>query len=114
MKNQIKVTNKMMLVNFEFPIAVGQVKLDAICQAMISKDRETGELIGDFELMDLDNITYMDMPVKGYDAWKKLREFHLEFGVNLQKLIDAEHGKIVTDDFQKEFLDKFNVRNFEI
>ena len=56
----------------------------------------------------------MDMPIKGYDAWKKLREFHTEFGVDLHKLINDEFDKVVTDEFQQEFLSQFDVKNFEI
>jgi len=114
MKNSVKITNKMMMVNFEFPITVGQVKLNAIGQAYVYKSSKSGEITGDFEFMDQENETYMDMPIKGYDAWKKLKEFHTEFGVDLQKLINDEFDKVVTDEFQKEFLSQFDVRNFEI
>jgi len=113
MKNQVKITNKMMMVNFEFPIVVGQVKLNAIAQAYVYKDRQSGLLTGDFEFMDQDNETYMDMPVKGYEGWKKLKQFHLEFGVDLQKLIADEFDKVVNEDFQREFLIEFDVKNFE-
>jgi hypothetical protein len=114
MKNQVKITNKMMIVDFEFPITVGQVKLVAVAQAYVSKHSETGLLTGDFEFTDQHDETYMDMPVEGYGAWKKLKEFHLEFGVDLQKLVADEFYKVVTEDFQKEFLSKFDVKNFEI
>ncbi len=114
MKNSIKVTHKGMMINFEFPIEVGQVKLDAICQVYVYKDKESGLLQGDFEFMDQDNETYMGMPVDGYKAWNKLKDHHLEFGVDLQKLTADEFNKVVTDKFQKEFLSQFDVRNFEI
>ena len=113
MKNQVKITNKMMMVNFEFPITVGQVKLNAIGQAYVQQKWKSTELAGDFEFMDQENKTYMDMPIKGYDAWKKLKEFHTEFGVDLQKLIDDEFDKVVNEDFKKEFLSQFDVKNFE-
>jgi len=112
MKNQVKVTNKMMMVNFEFPITVGQVSLNAIGQAYVHKDRESGLIEGDFEFMDQNNETYMGMSIKGYDAWKKLKTFHLEFGVDLAKLIADEFDKVVNEDFQKEFLSGFDVKNF--
>ena len=114
MKNQVKITNKVMMVNFQFPIVVGQVKLDAIGQAYVYVSDKTGKITGDFEFMDQENETYMDMPIKGYYAWKKLKEFHTEFGVDLQKLIHDEFDKVVTVDFQKEFLSEFDVKNFEI
>ena len=114
MKNQIKITNKMMMVDFEFPITIGQVKLVATAQAYVSKHSETGLIIADFEFTDQHEETYMDMPIKGYDAWKKLKEFHLEFGVDLHKLIANEFDKVVSEDFKKEFLSQFNVKDFEI
>jgi hypothetical protein len=59
MKNQVKVTNKMMMVNFEFPITVGQVSLNAIGQAYVHKDRESGLIEGDFEkFQDLVKTSY--------------------------------------------------------
>ena len=114
MKNQVTITNKMMMVNFQFPITVGQVKLDAIGQAYVYASDKSGQIAADFEFMDQDNETYMDMPIKGYEAWRKLKEFHAEFGVDLQKLIGDEFDKVVTDKFQQEFLSQFDVKNFEI
>jgi len=108
MKNQVKVTSKMMMVNFEFPIVVGQISLNAIGQAMITKDKETGELDGDFEFIDHENFTYMGMKVEGYDGWKKLKQFHSELGINLDNLINIEFNKVVTTEFKKEFLREFN------
>ena len=108
MKNQVKITNKMLMVNFEFPIEVGQVKLLALGQVYVGRDSKSGEVYGDFEFIDQETITYMDMPLSGYDAWKKLREFHLEFGVDLQKLIDKKFDEVVNDDFKKEFLQQFD------
>jgi hypothetical protein len=108
MKNQVKVTNKMMMVTFEFPLVVGQISMNAIGQAMITKNIETGKLDGDFEFMDHDNIIYMGMNVEGRDGWKKLKELHLELGINLNKLFDEEFDKVITKEFQKEFLSEFN------
>ena len=107
MKNSVTITNKMLMVTFEFPIEVGQVKTNALAQAYVSRGR-SGEVVGDFEFLDQETTTYMDMPVSGYDAWKKLREFHLEFGVDLQKLIDKKFDEVVNDDFKKEFLQQFD------
>ena len=114
MKNQVTITNKMMMVNFQFPITVGQVKLDAIGQAYVYASDKSGQIAADFEFMDQDNETYMDMPIKGYEAWRKLKEFHSEFGVDLQKLIGDEFDKVVDDDFKKEFLSQFDIKDFRI
>ena len=107
MKNQVTITHKTLMVTFEFPIVVGQVKTNALAQAYVSRGR-SGEIVGDFEFIDQETTTYMDMPVSGYDAWKKLKTFHLEFGVDLQKLIDKKFDEVVNDDFKKEFLKQFD------
>ena len=112
MKNQVKITQTMLMVNFEFPITVGQVSMNAIGQAHVYKDDESGLLTGDFEFMDQTDETYMGMKVDGYEAWKKLKAHHLEFGINLDKLLSDEFDKVVTDKFQKEFLKKYDVKNF--
>ena len=114
MKNQVTITNKMMMVNFQFPITVGQVKLDAIGQAYVYASDKSGQIAADFEFMDQENETYMDMPIKGYEAWKTLKGFHTEFGVDLQKLIGDEFDKVVDDDFKKEFLSQFDIKDFRI
>jgi hypothetical protein len=108
MKNSVKVTNKMMMVNFEFPIVVGQISMNAIGQAIITKDSETGKFDGDFEFIDHEDVTYMGMKVEGYEGWKKLKAFHLELGIKLDTLIDEEFDKVVTEDFKQEFLSEFN------
>ncbi len=113
MKNQVKITNKMMMVDFEFPITVGQVKLTAVGQAYVHCDN-TGQIAADFEFVDQVSETYMDMPVEGYDAWNKLKQFHTEFGVDLTKLIGNEFDKVVNDNFKKHFLSQFNIEDFKI
>jgi hypothetical protein len=111
---KIKVTSKTLMVNLEFPIEVGQVKLDAVCQAFIYKDKESNEFTGDFEFADQLNETYMGMPIDGFKAWTKLKEHHLEFGINLQKLINDEFDKVITDGFQKAFINTIDKKLFEL
>jgi len=112
MKNLIKITNKSVLVNFEFPITVGQVKLDAVCQVNIYKAYKDNKISADFEFMDQINETYMDMPVEGFGAWKKLREFHTGFGIDLCALVTKEFYKVVTSEFKEEFLRQYDVKDF--
>jgi hypothetical protein len=110
----IKVTSKTLMVNLEFPIEVGQVKLDAICQAYISQNPDTGELEGDFDFMDYSNVTYMGMPIGAYDGMKKLKAFHSELGINLDSLINDEYHSVMTDGFQKVFVSTFDKKLFRI
>ena len=92
MKN-VKVTNTMLMVNFEFPITVGAVSLNAIGQAHISKGDDCIDV--DVDFIDHDNITYMNMKVDGYKGYAKLREMHTEMGIDLNKLLNEEFDRIV-------------------
>jgi hypothetical protein len=110
---KVKVTNKMLMVNFEFPIVVGQVKIIAIGQAHVHKDDESGQIEADIDFIDYGTTTYMDMPIDGYNGVKKLKEFHKSLGIDLGTLIDKEFDKVVTEDFKKEFLKQFDIKMFE-
>ena len=112
MKNKVQLLNRMMQVQFIFPITVGQIKLDAIGQVYITKNSKTNKLEGEFEFIDQENETYMGLPVKGHSAWTKLREFHNDLGININQLINEEFDKIVDEDFKKDFLNHFNLSNF--
>jgi hypothetical protein len=109
---RIKVTQKTLLVNLEFPIEVGQVKLTAVCQAFISLSKETGELEGDFDFMDYNDITYMGMPIDGYKGMSKLKEFHQDLGIDLEKLIYNEYKEVMTEEFQQVFISTFDRKLF--
>jgi hypothetical protein len=111
---KIKVVSKTLMVNLEFPIEVGQVKMTAVCQAFVYKDKESGKMLGDFDFSDYRNTTYMDMPVDGYNGVKKLKEFHKELGIDLDILINKEFNKTMTDEFQKVFISTFDETIFKL
>jgi hypothetical protein len=114
MKNvKVKITHKTLMVNLEFPLEVGQVKMNAECQAFVYKDRESGELTGDFEFTDYKNTTYMGMPIDGYGGMQKLRTFHAELGIDLQQLINDQYYKIITEEFQQDFIKQFDIKDFK-
>lgn len=112
-KVEVKITHKTLMVNIEFPLEVGQVKMNAECQAFIYKDRESGKLIGDFEFMDYKDTTYMGMPIDGYGGMQKLKAFHTELGIDLQKLINEEFDKVITEEFQANFISQFDIKDFQ-
>jgi hypothetical protein len=112
-KVKVKITHKTLLVNLEFPLEVGQVKMNAEGQAFIYKDKKSNELTGDFDFMDYKNTTYMGMPIDGYKGMQKLREFHTELGIDLQKLINEEFDKVITKEFQQDFISQFDIKDFE-
>ena len=111
---KIKVTSKTLMVNLEFPIEVGQVKLNAVCQAYIDQNYESGELEGNFEFMDYSDTTYMGMKIDGYEGVKKLKTFHKELGIDLDVLINKEFNKVMTDEFQKVFISTIDKKLFQL
>jgi hypothetical protein len=112
-KIKVKVTHKTLMMSLEFPLEVGQVKMDAECQVFVYKDRESGYLTGDFDFMDYKNTTYMGMAIDGYKGMQKLRDFHTELGIDLQKLINDEFYKIINEEFQADFVSQFDIKEFE-
>ena len=110
---KVKITNKSLMVNFEFPIEVGQVISTAVAQVFIYEN-DKKELEGDFDFVDQVNKTYMGMPIENYKAWDKLCDHHTEFGVNLRKLCNDEFDKVVDDNFKKYFISQFNINDFQI
>jgi hypothetical protein len=110
---KVKITNKMLMVDFEFPITVGQVKIIAIGQAHVYKGDQSGQIEADFDFMDYGKTTYMGMTVEGYDGVKKLKEMHKGFGIDLDTLIDNEFNKVVTEEFKANFLKQFDIKMFE-
>lgn len=113
MKNSVTIDDSSLMVNFSFPIEVGQVKMIAIGQVFISKSAE-GKLTGDFDFIDHNQITFMGMPVSGYKGWKKLCAQHEEWGVDLRKLTNEEFNKVVDADFKQHFLNKFSPSMFDV
>ena len=112
-KVKVVITNRMLMVDFEFPIVVGQVKIIAIGQAHVYKGDESGKIEADFDFIDYGETTYMGMVIEGYKGVEKLKEMHKGFGIDLGDLIDKEFDKVVTDEFKTEFLKQFDVRMFE-
>jgi hypothetical protein len=98
---KFKVVNRMINLNISVPFQVGQVKGDAI--VMIWFD---GALKPDVDFADVENITYMDMKIEGYEGFKKLKDFHTELGIDLNKLIDEQTKSVMTDDVIKNICDR--------
>lgn len=97
----LKITHASLQINFLIPIEVGSVKLDAVIGAFVYRNSV------DFDYQDDENITYMGLPVKGYQEWKKLREHLREFGIDIDKLLKDEVDKVLTKDFEKKFIETY-------
>jgi len=51
-------------------------------------------------------MTYLTVPVDGYENWKKFKDFHLGMGINFSTIIDAKFDEIFTKEAVKQHVDK--------
>ena len=113
MKNLVKVERVSFMVSFNLDLEVGQVKATAVTQAFIYINNE-GKLDGDFDLVDYENISYMDMPIEGGAGFKKLKEFHTDLGINLDKLLEEKYSLVITEEFVLEFMKSYDAPQLKI
>ena len=113
MKNLVKVKSVSFMVSFNLDLEVGQVKATAVTQAFIYINNE-GKLDGDFDLADYENITYMDMPIEGYAGFKKLKEFHTNLGIDIDKLLEEKYNLVINEEFKLEFMKSYNAPQLKI
>jgi len=99
----IKLDSKMLFVNFSVPVEVANLKATCIGQAHVHKN-DKGNNEWDVDFINIDDISYMGVPIKGYDNWKKFKQFHLEMGIDFGKAIETEYEKVVTEDALKQLL----------
>jgi len=109
----MKVTSKLMMLNVEHQIAVGNDAITAtvIHQICLSKGEED-EINVDIDLMDITDIEFLGIKIDdGYKEFQKFKSQMNEMGVDVDALIDEECvGLITTGDIQKlknEYKDVF-------
>lgn len=106
---KFKVTSKTIFLNISVPVEIGQIKLDHIYQLSIYKAKEEGKILYDIDDVDYQNVTYMGMEVdSGYKGFSKLREFHKELGIDLDKLVREKASKQLTpDELERWIIDNY-------
>jgi hypothetical protein len=97
---KVVLTHKSMHLQYEFDVQVAELK--ATLQATVWVYKNDDKNTYDCEFMDVDNITYMGIEIKGYENWTKFKKFHKEMGIDFDKALDTEFEKVMT----KERLDK--------
>jgi hypothetical protein len=111
MKN-FRVHSKTIFVQIAVPVEIGQIKLDNVYQISIYQGKDKDKIHFDIDDMDYQNVFYMGMEIDGYKAFSKLREFHKELGIDIDKLITEESSdKLDPQELEKwvneEFKDSF-------
>jgi hypothetical protein len=100
----MKITSKLMMVNVEHQIAVGNDAITAtvIHQVCLSEGKN-GEVVADVDFLDIKNIEFLGIKIdNSYTEFKKFKSQMNEMGIDVDELIDEECvGLITTGDIQK-------------
>lgn len=99
----LKIKNKNLNLMIEFPIEIGELKVVAQTQVWVYKN-EDGTNTADADFVDIEDITYMGIPIKGYQNWRKFKEFHLEMGIDFDKVINEKYKENVTKEAINELI----------
>jgi hypothetical protein len=94
--NQIKVESKTLMLNLSSEVQIGPLK--ATLTAMVY----SGEKGTDIDFSDIENITYNGVPIS---EWRKFRDMNKEFGIDYDKITEAEFNKIFTEKAVKEIIE---------
>jgi hypothetical protein len=99
----LKIKNKNLNLMISFPIEIGELKVVTETQVWVYKN-EDGTNMADAEFTDINDITYMGIPIKGYKNWSKFKEFHLEMGIDFHKIIHETYEETVTKEAINELV----------
>ena len=100
----MKITSKLMMLNVEHQITVGN---DAITATVIHQiclsEGKNGEVDADVDFADIEDIKFLGIDIESdYTGFKKFKSQMNEMGIDVDELIDEEcAGLITTGDIQK-------------
>ena len=99
----MKVVSNCLFVSVENQIVCGDgsFKATAVHQVIVS---ESGS---DVEFVDIENITFMGLPIEGYSEYKKFKLKMSEMGVDIDKMVDDACVGLISDSFIKTCEDRF-------
>ena len=98
----MKITRKLLMVSVDVPVQVGELK--CICEYQVCRNLGSRDEVDDIDFIDITDISYMGIEIKGYDNWNKFKKFHMEMGINWNEAIEKEVMKNNSDiiDFVNE------------
>jgi len=103
----MKVTGQVLFINVEHNIVCG----DGSFKATVGHQLIVGENGTDVEFVDIENITFMGLPIEGYKAFRQFKEKMLGMGIDIDKMVDDACVGLISDSFIKECEDKFAMIN---
>ena len=95
----MKVTSKLLMLMVEVPIEMGELKCTAQMQVCrhLGQVEKHNEMEDEIEFADISDITYMGIPIQGYNNWKKFKQFHLEMGIDWDKALAQKIAEMTND-----------------
>ena len=95
----MKVTSKLLMLMVEVQIEMGELKCNAQMQVCrhLGQVETHNEMEDEIEFADISDITYMGIPIQGYNNWKKFKQFHLEMGIDWDKALAQKIAEMTND-----------------
>jgi len=96
----MKLVSKSFMLHLEEEITIGELKVTLLAQVMGTKEEF------DIEYADNYNISYMGIDIKGYQDWRKFREFHKEMGIDFEAHMNKRFDEIFTKKAVEKYVNK--------
>jgi hypothetical protein len=93
----LKIESKSLNLVVKYPIQFGELKVVTETMVWVHKNTD-GTNRYDADFIDISDITYMGIPIHGYENWKKFKKFHLDMGIDYMAHIDARYKEAVNSD----------------
>ena len=107
----MKVTGQVLFINVEHNIVCG----DGSFKATVGHQLVVGKDGTDVEFVDIENITFMGMPINGYKAYSQFKEKMLDMGIDIEAMVEEECVGLITDSFINDCKERLNkVKYFNI
>lgn len=100
---KIKLTNKLVLLNYSKDVQVGHLTATLVAQVTLSNKHNDI----DIDFVDIENIKFNGIAIEGYSNWEKFKKMNLEFGLDYDKAVCEKFDEI----FTKEAVSKFKEIN---
>jgi hypothetical protein len=99
----MKNVRKMLFVNVENDIVCGDgsFKATVIHQIVVTGENKDA-ICCDVEFLDIENITFMGMPIKGYDEYRKFKAKMSDMGIDVEEMVDEACVGIISSEFIQE------------
>lgn len=96
----MKLIAKSFVLHLEETITVGELKTTLLASVMGTKEGF------DIEYTDQIDTSYMGMEIKGYQNWRKFRDFHKEMGIDFDAYLQKKFEEIFTVEAVKKYVNK--------